>query len=210
MIPETSLLHHERSAAPLGKIAEIATGYAFRSRLHARPDGNLLVVQMKDLTDDNRVDPSSLSRIEHATVKPHQLVRPGDLLFRSRGQTHTTALVTQDLGTAIVSAPLMRIRPRKAVLPAYLAWFINLPTTQARLARRAEGTSSRMIRKQTLAELEVTVPPLECQQAIVELADLAAEEQRIMARLADKRKQHMDSVLLKFASGGPHNSEETN
>lgn len=199
MFTETPLLHTNGSAAPLGKIAEIATGHAFRTRLHTRPDGNLSVVQMKDLTDDNRVDPTGLSRIEHTPVKPHQLVRPGDLLFRSRGQTHTAALVTQDLGAAIAAAPLLRIRPREGVLPAYLAWFINLPATRARLASRAVGTALRMIRKQSLAELAVIVPPLERQQAIVELADLATEEQRLMARLADKRRRYMDRILIQAA-----------
>ena len=203
MTTETSLLHSNRSAVPLGEIAEIATGYAFRSRLQPRPNGNLLVVQMKDLTDDNRVDSSALSRIEHAQVKPHQLVRRGDLLFRSRGQTHTAALVTQDLGTAVAAAPLLRIRPRETVLPAYLAWFINHPATQAQLDSRAEGTSLRMIRKRSLAELEVTIPPLERQQVIVALADLAVQEQRLMARISLKRGQYIDGILMHAASKSP-------
>jgi restriction endonuclease S subunit len=58
-----------------------------------------------------------------------------------------------------------------------------------------------MIRKQSLAELEVIVPPLERQRAIVELADLAAEEQRLMARLADTRKLYIDGILMQAASG---------
>ena len=176
-------------------------GYAFRSRLEAAPDGNLSVIQMKDLTDDNRLIPAALARIEYSKTKPHQFVRLGDIIFRSRGQTHTAVLVDQDPGPAIIAAPLLRIRPREGVLSAYLAWFINLPTTQVRLASRAEGTALRMIRKQSLAELEVPLPPLECQQAIVELADLATEEQRLMGRLADKRKQYMDRILMQAASG---------
>ncbi len=56
-----------------------------------------------------------------------------------------------------------------------------------------------MISKQSLAELEVTIPAIECQQAIVELADLAAEEQRLMAHLAQKRKQYMDGILMRAA-----------
>ncbi len=176
-------------------------GYSFRSRLEAATDGDLVVIQMRDLTDDNHLDPTALARIELAEVKPRQLVASGDIIFRSRGQTYTAVLIDQDPGPTIIAAPLLRIRPREGVLPAYLAWFINLPATQARLASLAEGTALRMIRKQSLAELEVPLPPLECQQAIVELADLATEEQRLMARLADKRKQYMDGILMQAASG---------
>lgn len=187
--------------AKLGQLADIAMGYSFRSRLEAASDGDLAVIQMRDLTDDNRLDPAALTRIELAEAKPRQFVRPGDIVFRSRGQTHTAVLIDQDPGPAIIAAPLLRIRPRESVLPAYLAWFINLPGTQAKLASRAEGTALRMIRKQSLAELEVPLPPLECQQAIVELADLATEEQRLMVRLAEKRKQYMDGILMQAASG---------
>ncbi len=185
----------------LGQLADITMGYAFRSRLEATPDGNLSVIQMKDLTDDNCLDLAALTRIEYSKAKPRQFVRLGDIIFRSRGQTHTAALVDQDPGPAIVAAPLLRIRTREGILPAYLAWFINRPATQARLTSRAEGTALRMISKQSLAELEVTLPPLECQRAIVELAELAAEEQQLMARLADKRKQYMDGILMRAASG---------
>ncbi len=191
------------SAGPikLGQMADITTGYAFRSRLEATPNGGLAVIQMKDLTDDNRLDPVALARIELDGVQPRQFVHPGDIIFRSRGQTHTAVLVDQDPSPAIIAAPLLRIRLREGVLPAYLAWFINLPATQARLASRAEGTALRMIRKQSLAELAVIVPPLECQRAIVELADLATEEQRLMARLADKRRLYIDGILMQAASG---------
>lgn len=185
----------------LGQLADIAMGYSFRSRLEAASDGDLAIIQMRDLTDENRLDPTTLARIELTDARSRQFVRPGDIIFRSRGQTHTAALIEQDPGPAIIAAPLMRIRPREGVLPAYLVWFINLPATQARLASRAEGTALRMIRKQSLAELEVTIPSLECQQAIVELAGLAAEEQRLMARLAEKRKQYIDGILMRAASG---------
>jgi len=156
---------------------------------------------MKDLANENRLDPAGVAKIDDVKVKPSLFVRPGDIIFRSRGQTYTAALIDEDPGPAIIAAPLLRIRPREGVLPAYLTWFINLPATQAKLASRAEGTALRMIRKQSLAELEVTIPLLECQRAIVALADLAAEEQRLMARLADKRKQYMDGILMRAASG---------
>ena len=201
MDPETPLQHLSYSPIKLGNLADITMGYSFRSRLETASDGDLAVIQMRDLTDDNRLEPAALTRIELAEAKPRQFVRLGDIVFRSRGQTHTAALIDQDPGPAIIAAPLLRIRPREGVLPAYLVWFINLPATQAKLASRAEGTALCMIRKQSLADLEVILPPLKCQQAIVELADLAAEEQRLMTRLAEKRKQYMEKILMQAASG---------
>ncbi|MBK7767536.1 MAG: hypothetical protein IPI44_16500 [Sulfuritalea sp.] len=76
-----------------------------------------------------------------ADVKEHHLIRRGDLVFRSRGRTNSVALVLADIGPAVLAAPMLLIRPGE-VLPAYLLWYINLPTVQATLAAQAEGTKS--------------------------------------------------------------------
>ena len=135
-------------------------------------------------------------------LKERHLVESGDIVFRSRGQTNTSTLVDKDIGTAVIAAPLLRIRANyEKVLPGYLCWFINLPLTQARLASHAEGTAVRMISKQALENLDITVPPLEQQHRIVTLAALVADEQRLMQELAGKRKQYFERILMQIASG---------
>ncbi|MEW8309782.1 MAG: restriction endonuclease subunit S [Candidatus Thiodiazotropha endolucinida] len=185
----------------LKHLADIAMGHSFRSRLEQVEGGGMAVIQMKDLTEDNRLNVEAMARIELSEVKARQHVAPDDIVFRSRGQTNTAVLVAGDVGNAVIAAPLLRIRPKETVLPAYLKWFINLPATQAWLATRAKGTAVRMISKQSLASLEVVVPSLERQRAIVELAELADEEQRLLQDLAGKRKRYIDGILMQAASG---------
>lgn len=185
----------------LKQVARVTMGHSFRSRLEREANGNIFVIQMKDLTDDDRVKSSDLIRINMADLKERHLVESGDLVFRSRGQTNTSALVDQDIGTAVIAAPLLRIRSDHAkVVPGYLCWFINLPSTQARLASHAKGTAVRMISKHALDNLDVVIPPLEQQHRIVELATLAADEQRLIKELAIKRKQYMERILMQVAS----------
>ena len=45
-----------------------------------------------------------------------------------------------------------------------------------------------MIGRDTLEKLKIHLPPLEVQQNIVELAELASREQVLMAELAKKKK----------------------
>jgi hypothetical protein len=164
--------------------------------------GEIAVIQMKDLTDRNRVDCSGLMRIDMEKVKEHHLVRPGDLVFRSRGLVTTSALLTEDPGTAVVGAPLLRIRvANKAIIPEYLHWFINQAPAQAFLASHAKGTAQQMIGKDALEKLEIAMPPLERQRAIVEVAALAEREQALMKKLAEKRKQYISACLLEMAEG---------
>ncbi|MCG8427181.1 MAG: restriction endonuclease subunit S [Chromatiales bacterium] len=185
----------------LKQIADVAMGYSFRSRLERVDGGNISVIQMKDLSEDNQLEVSNLMQIDKEGMKRPQFVQQNDIVLRSRGQTYTAVLIDQDVGEAVLAAPLLRIRVGEAVLPAYLYWYINLPATQAWLMSQAEGTKTPMISKQVLEGMEVVVPPLKRQQTIVQLAALAADEQRLMQELARKRKQYMEGILMQAASG---------
>jgi restriction endonuclease S subunit len=136
------------------------------------------------------------------TVKKHHLVKSGDIVFRSRGQVTTAAILIEDPGPAVVSAPLLRIRvDQNVVLSDYLVWYINHPSSQALLASRAKGTSLKMISKQALESLEVTVPPIEKQRAIAELAALANEEQRLLKKITGCRSDYTSTKLMQLADG---------
>ena len=186
------------------KIKQLATvqmGYSFRSRLEASRVGEVAVIQMKDLLQDNTVSCKKLVKIEMETVKEHHLAQKGDLVFRSRGQITTAAILPEDPGKAVVAAPLFRIRitnPDK-ILPEYLNWYISQRDAQIFLASRAKGTVQKMISKQAIENLEVYLPTLEQQKNIVELAKLSARERAILGTLSEKREQYISTVLMQFA-----------
>lgn len=188
------------------KIKQLATvqmGYSFRSRLEASRGGEIAVIQMKDLLQDNTVGCKKLVKIEMETVKEHHLAQKGDLVFRSRGQITTAAILLEDPGKAVVAAPLLRIRITKPdkILPEYLNWYISQRDAQIFLASRAKGTVQKMISKQAVEDMEVYLPTLEKQQHIVDLANLSARERAILGMLAEKREQHISTLLMQLAKG---------
>ncbi|NLB68509.1 MAG: restriction endonuclease subunit S, partial [Lentisphaerae bacterium] len=92
------------------KLAIVQMGYSFRSRLETTTGGDVAVIQMKDLANDNTVDCNNLAKIELDSLKEHHLTQHNDLIFRSRGHTLTAAILLSDPGRAVVAAPLLRIR----------------------------------------------------------------------------------------------------
>jgi hypothetical protein len=182
----------------LGRLAEVQMGYPFRSRLVPDLRGDLAVVQMKDIDDAHGLQTGSAIRISLPRLKAHHLLRAGDVLFRSRGRHNGTALVPPGLGRAVLAAPMLLIRPH-GVLPDYLCWFINAPTTQAQLARMAEGSAVQMIRAEALKELDVALPLPGIQQQIVQTAALVERERRLMARIAAERHHGATHRLMQHA-----------
>ncbi|MDD3269121.1 MAG: restriction endonuclease subunit S [Syntrophomonadaceae bacterium] len=183
----------------LGKISSIQMGYSFRFGLEYMNRGEIAVIQMKNLAED-QVDCVNLLRIEMTQLKAHHLVQPGDLMFRSRGQVSTSAILITDPGPAVVAAPLLRIRAdQNLVLPEYLNWYINQSPAQAFFESRARGSTQKIIGKEALESLEVDLPSLERQRTIAELAALAQEEQRLMRRLSELGGLHIAKLLIKMA-----------
>ena len=86
-------------------------------------------------------------------------------------------------------------------MPEYLNWYISQRDAQIFLTSRAKGTVQKMISKQSIEDLEVVLPSLEKQKAIIELASLSAREQALLHTLADKREQYISTVLMPFAKG---------
>jgi len=182
----------------LAEIADVRMGYPFRSRLEHDAEGDVVVVQMKDIDDANLLHAEDAMKVSLPEGKGHHLIREGDLVFRSRGRSNSVALVAADIGEAVLAAPMLLIRPRN-VLPAYLHWFINLPATQASLAALAEGTSVRMISKDALQDLDVPLPSMARQRRIVDVAVLALREQMLIAEIAARRKRLTEGVLMRYA-----------
>ncbi|MBE2257329.1 MAG: restriction endonuclease subunit S [Rhodobacteraceae bacterium] len=182
----------------LRQVANIRMGYPFRSRLEHDPAGAIAVVQMKDIDDASLLHLEGVVRVNMPGFNEHHLIRQGDLVFRSRGRTNSVALVSEDVGPAVLAAPMLLVRPVD-VLPAYLLWYINLPAIQAALAAQAEGTAVRMISKAALEALDVPVPNWHKQELIVEVSDLAASEQCLLERIAQEKKRLADAVLMRYA-----------
>lgn len=182
----------------LGEMAGIQMGYPFRSRLEHDAEGRVAVIQMKDIDDANLVHTDEATRVTLPNGKSHHLLRAGDVLFRSRGRSNGAALVREDIGPAVLAAPMLLIRP-VGVLPAYLCWYVNAPEAQAQLGALAEGTSVQMISATALRTLDVPLPSLVVQQRIAEAAALAEREQALMAEISALRLRLTTHVLTTLA-----------
>lgn len=187
----------------LKRIASVQMGYSFRSRLDVIGGGDIAVIQMKDLMVENIVDSRNFTKVDMKAIKDHHLAQKGDLVFRSRGLVNTSALIVDDPGNAVVAAPLLRIRITKPelILPEYLNWYISQRDAQAFFNSSAKGTVQKMISKQAIEELEVSLPSLEKQKAVLDMVALTTREQTLLSTLAEKRAQYISSILMKYLEG---------
>lgn len=186
----------------LRDVAAIQVGYTFRAPPSSLEPGDVAVIQVRDLTPANKVAIGGLAKVQIEAPKENHLVRREDLVFRSRGNKFTSAIVADEPGVAIVAGPLFRIRVSTPhLLPSYLNWYLCQSSTQNVLSGLAKGTLQQMISKEALEDIEIAVPPLERQRAIMALSFLGEEEQALMEQISELRKKMISSHLIQWAKG---------
>lgn len=183
----------------LKDIADIRTGYSFRAKLEPDSEGNILVVQLKELSDKNTIDISTAVKINMQDVSENYLLQKGDLVFRSRGMDSTAAIMDISADNIILSAPFQRIRLQDTskIIPEYLLWYINSKDAQSYFSTNKTGTSVTMISTTVLADLSVVIPSVEIQKKIVEINTLSEREIELQEELIKKKKLLTETILLK-------------
>ena len=183
------------------EIAQLSMGTNFRSGHEASGSDGLFVVQMKDLNNSSvRID-----TLEKLNLKPPRNVtflKPGDIIFRSRGRTTTAVVVPRNIGKAVLSAPLflVRVKDTSRVLPGYLCWYINQTPAQRFLYQRTEGSALKMITLRHLGELEIPVPALEIQDKIEKIVAMQMKETALFEEIKQKRARYVEKILMRAAS----------
>ena len=126
-------------------------------------------------------------------ISDKHLLRQGDVLFAAKGTKNFAALYENRNKPAVASTSFFVIRlTDKKVLPEYLAWFLNNHSIQTLLKGQAIGTSIPSISKQVLENLEIFVPGIETQNAILQITKLRNKEKALrqeIERLRDKQIQ---------------------
>ena len=188
-------------AMRIGDICSLQMGMTVRGRLDASEHGTL-VLQLRDIDPSGVIGWNTVARIQAEDARDRYLVGAGDIVFRSRGERTTAAVISpHNEEAALVVAPLMILRPNTRLVSAnYLAWTINQAPVQRQFDEEAQGTNLRMVSKTTLEKATIAVPDRETQQRILEIDALAERERALSQQLTAKRYDLMHRLLTDRAA----------
>jgi restriction endonuclease S subunit len=184
----------------LKNITNIQMGFTFRSKIESASKG-IRVIQMRDLTNDNRVSFEESLLTENIDVKESHMLIKDDILFRSRGYIFNSAIVSMKPEKTVAASPLVRIRiiDTKTVMPEYLLWFLNENKAQSYFNKCQEGTAQKMVSIGALKELELNIPSIEKQKSIIEISSLRKKEKDLSLKLFDLKDKYISGKLQQYA-----------
>jgi hypothetical protein len=170
-------------------VAEILPGFSPKRSVVHNSDGTYQIIMARHLEEGvpYRYQPGHAMRMTPERNAERYLVKPGDVLFISRGTRNIAAEIESVPDTTISTATFYQLKVAKErVLPAFLAWTINQPPFQAQLDEIRTGAGTPMIPRSAFAQIEVPVPDLSTQKIIVELARLQSRERALVSRLLEE------------------------
>lgn len=174
------------------------SGYSFREKIEHSPNGNVGILQMKDIKDNYlSFDYQNIDKVSGFVFKDKFYLQKNDILFVSKG-VNNFAIAIEDVNLKIVpSATFFVIRvEEKKIIPEYLVWYINQKEAQNYLNEKKAGTYVPNLNKQDIMELPIKVPPLKVQKAIAKTAVLLNQEIEILDKIKVKRKELIQNQLL--------------
>jgi hypothetical protein len=182
----------------LASIARINSGSAV-----LRGGGDSLAVMVGDLDGSGQL-PRTLTKVRAPASGAASALSLGDIVISLRGNSNNAAVVDLEdvAGTplfATLDLAVVRLNDPESVIPHYIATWLNLPSTQAKLAENREGTAAKRLPLSPLKALEIPLPTWERQAAIVSLARDVAEERRIGHRLLQLRTTLFNACLAEAA-----------
>ncbi len=167
--------------------------------LFAKPiaNGEVVYLQSKHFDENGGLVGDLHPDLMVEGIPDKHLLRHGDVLFASKGTKNFAAVYEDKNPTAVASTSFFVIRSAdKKLLPQYLAWVLNSYSTQTLLKGQAIGTSIPSISKQVLENLEITVPNLEIQKAILQITKLRNKEKSLKQEIETLREKQIQQQII--------------
>lgn len=181
----------------LNNIADIATGYPFRGKIEPNALG-LPVIQMKDVRD-GKIQWETVVRADVGGNSSHTLL-DNDLLCAGKARNNYFILLN-DLTEQTVCSPhffRIRINDKKRILPEYLYWVLNSDKVQSSLQAMQVGTTTFSIRKETLQNLTIPIPPTHDQTQFIKLARTVEAHTLQQQKIIVNNQQLMNGITQRL------------
>ena len=168
----------------LNDICDISGGYAFKSTIFK--DNGIPIIRIGDISD-NKINISETTVYINENIEKYKnfIISKGDILIALSGATTGKFGIYNYDEPSLLNQRVAKLFPKKDVLNKYLYHYMN--KLQDTIYNKALGCAQPNISPKEIGELEIYLPNINEQKAIVEVLDKAQE-------LIDKRKKQIEAL----------------
>ncbi len=188
----------QRRLKSLAEFSGIFSGYSFRGKITATKEGDLRVIQLKDIENGYTTIGNDCIFVNKSQVNDKYYLKDGDILFISKGSNnYAIPFYAHDSHPSVASSAFFVLRLDKGkAIANFVSWYINQSKVQQYLESLATGTYTTSINRETIENIPILLPSLSRQEKIANIAALSAKEQKLYSRLVETKNRLIRTQLL--------------
>jgi len=176
----------------------LSSGYSFRGKIQHIPEGEIRIIQLKDIINDYTAIGEECILLSPEKIKSKYFLNNGDILFTAKG-ANNYALVFEPIDDkpTIASSALFVIKVDKKIAePHYITWYMNQSSVQNYFKTNEAGTYVTSINKTTIEEIPIMLPCLKVQKQIARIANLHLKEKQLVNDIIVLKDKLITNQLL--------------
>lgn len=168
---------------PPSKIADV-TPYKMLSAQNVTSNGLVNIENGRSLTEK-----------DFKTLDSRTKLSKGDLVLTCVGTIGRSCVIKNEISNITFQRSVSILTPGEKVMGLYLKYFFDSPAIQSYMVKNAKGTAQKGFYLKQVANLPISIPPIEEQQRIVDRVD------ELMAKVdeLEKIEKELDSLESGFA-----------
>ena len=177
----------------LRNISSIQTGFFAKTD----SEGDIVYLQAKHFDENGLLKTSLLPDLKKNGKIEKHILKVGDVLFAAKGTKNFAAVYESHNQPCVASTSFFVIRlTDNAIIPEYLTWYLNNPTILQGIKAQAIGSSMVSISKSVLEDLEISIPDLQTQRAILKITQLRNTEKELKQQIEILREKQIQQQVI--------------
>ena len=188
----------------LSQLADIVSGYTFRGSIENDPNGDIFVLQAKNIqTNQDIENVSDFVTISNKSLRNPFFLEYNDIVLVSRGSgigSFRSSVFTSKEMKVMPSSSVHVIRIQDViVLPKYVSLYLNSVDGQKALSQIVTGASYiQSLLVKNLINLEIPIPPIYTQKSFIALHENITNQERILKRKQEIQKNIINAGFAKL------------
>ena len=181
-------------------ILNIKTGYSFKGAVINDVNGDIFVVQPKDIFQ--QIDFSKLTKVKAPNTKSSSpYLEKNDILLTARGSFKAYTFKKANKKCLVpASIYILRVGVEN-VNPEYITWYLNSPKGQKQMLSKLELMTVPSLSKNNIEEIEIPIIPLDKQNEIASLINRKNELEYLWKEKIKKQSLMLNQVANNLIQG---------
>lgn len=135
-------------------------------------------------------------------VEEKYFLKENDILFQVKGTKFESILITETVENLLPSNSYLILRVDTDVInPKYLQWLLKTKTLSDYFEKNTSGAIIKLVRKNTITDLEINLPSLEEQEEIVKMILAFEKEKENTLKYLEMKEELIEAVITEKYKG---------